>query len=226
MSSCRRGLAPSSIGRHLASLSTFFRFLVFEGKLTENVAKLLVAPAVWDRLPTVLGPAAVDRLLELARPRRRGWAVATGPRSRPSTRPAAEPRRSSGSGPPTSTSRRGLARCVGKGNKERWVPLGSRAIDGPVRLSREGSPRPDRPSSRDGHRPGRAVGSAALPDRPLADRQAACAAGRTCEPRSALTRSAQLRHPPAGRRGRPAGRPGDARATRRSPRPRSTPASS
>ena len=61
------GLAPSSICRHLASLSTFFRFLVFEGKLSDNVAKLLVAPAVWDRLPTVLGPAAVDRLLSAPR---------------------------------------------------------------------------------------------------------------------------------------------------------------
>src|SRR6516165_8284309 len=50
------GLAPRSICRHLASLSTFFRFLVFEGKLSDNVVKLLVAPAVWDRLPTVLGP--------------------------------------------------------------------------------------------------------------------------------------------------------------------------
>src|SRR3954451_10713517 len=30
------GLAPSSMGRHLASLSTFFRFLIFEGRLTEN----------------------------------------------------------------------------------------------------------------------------------------------------------------------------------------------
>src|SRR5262245_31710873 len=60
----RCGLAPSSIGRHLASLSTFFRFLIFDGRLEENVAKLLVAPKVWDRLPTVLGPAGVERLLE------------------------------------------------------------------------------------------------------------------------------------------------------------------
>ena len=58
------GLAPSSICRHLASLSTFFRFLVLEGRLTDNVAKLLIAPAVWDRLPTVLSPGAVERLLE------------------------------------------------------------------------------------------------------------------------------------------------------------------
>src|SRR5947209_6341203 len=42
------GLAPSSIGRHLASLSTFFRYLIFEGRLSENVARLLIAPAIWD----------------------------------------------------------------------------------------------------------------------------------------------------------------------------------
>src|SRR5687768_15102050 len=60
----RCGLAPSSVGRNLASLSSFFRFLIFDGRLTENVARLLVAPAVWERLPTVLGPAAVDQLLD------------------------------------------------------------------------------------------------------------------------------------------------------------------
>ena len=63
-----RAWPPSSVGRHLASLSTFFRFLIFDGRLAENVAKLLVAPAVWDRLPTVLGPAAVDRLLDAPSP--------------------------------------------------------------------------------------------------------------------------------------------------------------
>src|SRR4051794_1991839 len=64
----RSGLAASSIGRHLASLSTFFRFLIFEGKLTENVAKLLVSPTVWDRLPTVLSPRLVDELLRTPDP--------------------------------------------------------------------------------------------------------------------------------------------------------------
>src|SRR5271163_3738923 len=49
----RSGLAPSSVCRHLASLSTFFRFLVFEGRLPDNVAKLMIAPSGWDRLPTV-----------------------------------------------------------------------------------------------------------------------------------------------------------------------------
>jgi integrase/recombinase XerD len=123
----RAGLAPSSIGRHLASLSTFFRFLVFEGKLTDNVAKLLVAPAVWDRLPAVLSPSAVDRLLRApsaeTRLGRRDRAAletlyATGCRASEVV----------GLRPVDLDLEEGLARCVGKGNKERWVPLGSRAV--------------------------------------------------------------------------------------------------
>ncbi len=122
----RSGLAPSSIGRHLASLSTFFRFLIFDGKLTENVAKLLIAPAVWDRLPNVLGPAAVEKLLESpdtsTRLGRRDRAAletlyATGCRASEVV----------GLRPRDLDLRRGTARCVGKGDKERFVPLGTRA---------------------------------------------------------------------------------------------------
>ena len=121
------GLAPTSVCRHLASLSTFFRFLVFEGRLADNVAKLLIAPAVWDRLPTVLSPVAVDRLLAAPdgndRLGRRDRAVletlyATGCR-------ASEV---AGLRPGDLDLVTGLVRCVGKGNKERRVPLGSRAI--------------------------------------------------------------------------------------------------
>jgi integrase/recombinase XerD len=121
------GLAPTSVCRHLASLSTFFRFLVFEGRLADNVAKLVIAPAVWDRLPTVLSPVAVDRLLAAPdgndRLGRRDRAVletlyATGCR-------ASEV---AGLRPGDLDLVTGLVRCVGKGNKERRVPLGSRAI--------------------------------------------------------------------------------------------------
>jgi len=138
------GLAPSSVCRHLASLSTFFRFLVLEGRLTDNVAELLVAPAVWDRLPTVLSPGAVERLLAApntdTRLGRRDRAVletlyATGCR-------ASEV---AGLRPIDLDLKSGLARCIGKGNKERRVPLGSRAVaalevylrqDRPVLLAR------------------------------------------------------------------------------------------
>ncbi len=120
------GLAPASICRHLASLSTFFRFLVFEGRLTDNVAKLLVAPAVWDRLPTVLGPESVARLLE-APPA----TTSLGRRDRAAleTLYATGCRASEVAGmrPADIDLTAGIARCVGKGNKERRVPLGSRA---------------------------------------------------------------------------------------------------
>jgi integrase/recombinase XerD len=122
------GLAPRSVGRHLASLSTFFRYLVTEGALTENVAKLLVAPAVWDRLPTVLSPSSVDRLLGTPDP-----AAPLGRRDRA----ALETLYASGcrasevvSLRPSDldlTSTAARARCVGKGDKERVVPLGDRA---------------------------------------------------------------------------------------------------
>ncbi len=121
------GLAPSSVCRHLASLSTFFRFLVFEGRLADNVAKLLVAPAVWDRLPTVLSPSAVERLLEAPNA---GTRLGRRDRAVLETLYASGCRASEVAGlrPPDLDLKSGLARCIGKGNKERRVPLGSRAV--------------------------------------------------------------------------------------------------
>jgi integrase/recombinase XerD len=121
-----QGLAPSSIARHLASLSTFFRFQIFDGRLEENVAKLLSAPALWERLPTVLGPDAVDRLLSAP-----SAETPKGLRDRAllETLYATGCRASEVVG----LCLRDLdlegcaARCVGKGDKQRMVPLGSRA---------------------------------------------------------------------------------------------------
>jgi integrase/recombinase XerD len=133
------GLAPSSIGRHLASLSTFFRFLVLEGRASENVAKLMVAPAVWDRLPTVLSPAAVDRLLgspsadtRLGRRDRAALETlyATGCRASEVV----------GLRPIDVDLVSGSVRCVGKGNKQRQVPLGSRAIEALAEYLKSGRP--------------------------------------------------------------------------------------
>src|SRR6185437_2554585 len=105
----------------------FFRYLTVEGRVAENVAKLLEAPAVWDRLPTVLGPAAVERLLAVP-----SDATPIGLRDRAAleTLYATGCRASEvvGLEPGDIDLRAGLARCVGKGNKERVVPLGSRAV--------------------------------------------------------------------------------------------------
>jgi integrase/recombinase XerD len=122
----RLGLAPGSIGRHLASLSTFFRFLIFDGQLTDNVAKLLTAPTIWDRLPTVLGPASVEKLLNAPKP---DTIIGRRDRAALETLYATGCRASEvvGLRPADLDLGVGLVRCVGKGDKERRVPLGSRA---------------------------------------------------------------------------------------------------
>ncbi len=120
------GLAPSSIGRHLASLSTFFRFLILEGQAGENLARVIEAPALWDRLPTVLGPAAVVRLLESPDPTHRDGHL---------DRALLETLYATGCRASEVASltlgdldvARGTLRCIGKGDKQRIVPLGSRA---------------------------------------------------------------------------------------------------
>ena len=113
-------------GRNLAALSTFYRYLIYDGKLDENMAKLLVAPAIWERLPVVLSPSSVDRLmaapnLETTVGRRDRAALetlyATGCRASEVV----------GLRLDDLDLTRGSARCVGKGNKERLVPLGGKA---------------------------------------------------------------------------------------------------
>ena len=88
---------------------------------------MLVAPTVWDRLPLVLGPAAVDRLLESPDSKTR---LGRRDRAALETLYATGCRASEvvGLRPVDLDLTTGMARCVGKGNKERRVPLGSRAI--------------------------------------------------------------------------------------------------
>jgi integrase/recombinase XerD len=137
------GLASRSIARHLASLSTFFRYLVLEGKLAENVARLVAEPATWDRLPGVLGPERVARLLE--------GPQGDGPRALRDravleTLYATGCRASEVAGLTIRDLdlRAGTLRCVGKGDKERVVPVGSRSRAALGAWLERGRPRVDR----------------------------------------------------------------------------------
>lgn len=120
------GLCPSSIARHLASLSTYCRYLILEGKLKDNLAKLVASPILWDRLPKALAQASVDRLLEappadtlLGRRDRAALETLYATGCRASEVTALELADLDLAG--------GSARCIGKGNKERVVLLGARA---------------------------------------------------------------------------------------------------
>ncbi len=121
-------LAPKSVTRHIASLKVFFRYLQLEGALTDNQAELLGTPKLWQRVPQVLSEKQVERLL--AAPRRadpfclRDRAIlellyATGCRVSElctlRTRDMHLKER--------------YCICHGKGDKQRIVPLGSRAVE-------------------------------------------------------------------------------------------------
>lgn len=57
------GLQATTIARHLVTIKTFFRYLVLEAVIPESTAELVESPTLWQKLPHVLSPQAVDRLL-------------------------------------------------------------------------------------------------------------------------------------------------------------------
>jgi integrase/recombinase XerD len=63
-----RELSGATIVRHLASIRVFYRWLTAEGVLEENPAELLERPTRWKRLPGVLSPNQVKRLLAAPEP--------------------------------------------------------------------------------------------------------------------------------------------------------------
>jgi integrase/recombinase XerD len=122
-----RKLAPASIARHLASLRIFFRYLQLEGVIQENLAELLGSQKLWERVPHVLTPGMVERLLDAPRPGEPLWRrdrallellYATGCRASEISHMQLQDAHLD----------EGYCLCKGKGNKERLVPLGKRAI--------------------------------------------------------------------------------------------------
>ncbi len=60
----RRKLSRSSIARHLSALRTFFRYLMREGDVDANPARIVATPKREKYLPSVMQPADVALLLE------------------------------------------------------------------------------------------------------------------------------------------------------------------
>lgn len=134
----RLGRATSTISRNLAAIKSFYQFLVREDRLAENPTEHLESPKVEKRLPHVMTLAEVELLLGQPAPdgaaNLRDKAMlevlyATGIRVSELV----------------SLDRNdinleaGFLRCLGKGSKERIVPLGSvaiRAVDQYIQTAR------------------------------------------------------------------------------------------
>ena len=133
------GLAPRSVARLVACLRGFYKFVVVENKLTKNPAEDLRSPRGWASLPKFLSLEEVDRLLaqpDVATPKGlRDKALiellyATGLRVSELVSLRAGDLHLD----------EGYLTCVGKGDKQRMVPMGHDAALWVQRYIREGRP--------------------------------------------------------------------------------------
>jgi integrase/recombinase XerD len=122
------GLGPPSTARHLVALKMFYRFLRLEERATQSAVELLESPTLWERIPQVLSPAAVDRLLAAPQPQERfhlrdrallETLYATGSRASEVVNLRLEDLHLEGA----------FCKCTGKGSKQRIVPLGRPAVN-------------------------------------------------------------------------------------------------
>ena len=131
------GLAPRSVARLVACVRGFYKFTAVEQKLAHNPADDLRSPRAWPALPKFLSLEEVDRLLEqpdISTPRGlRDKALievlyATGLRVSELIALRAG----------DLNLEEGYLTCIGKGDKQRMVPLGQQAIGWVRRYIRDG----------------------------------------------------------------------------------------
>jgi integrase/recombinase XerD len=133
------GLSPATIGRRVAAIRSFFRHQTLLGLCTDNPAAELELPRRRRTLPRTLSPAEAERLVEAA--------SGTSPRA---LRDRALVELLYGAGLRVSEAvglEKGsvdlegrLVRCIGKGSKERVVPVGRQAVTALRRYLSRGRP--------------------------------------------------------------------------------------
>jgi integrase/recombinase XerD len=123
----QKGLAVSTLTRNLASIRSFYQFLLQEQIIQENPAGELESPKAEKKLPTVLSFKDIELLLDQPQPKKsigmRDKAMlellyATGIRVSELVSLNLD----------NVNLKMAFLKCEGKGNKERIVPLGSVAI--------------------------------------------------------------------------------------------------
>ena len=121
-----KGLSPNSVSRNLVAIKVFHRFLARERYVKENVADVLDSPKLWKHLPDVLSVSEIEQILKV--PNLKNWMgirdrailellYATGMRVSELATLAMD----------NVNIDVGFLKCIGKGEKERIVPVGKQA---------------------------------------------------------------------------------------------------
>jgi integrase/recombinase XerD len=136
----KSGKAPATSARRLAAVRGFARFAASLGALAEDPTLGLPTGRKWERLPKALSRRAVDQLLDSLHGTRatdqRDRALleclyATGARVQEACDWSLDDLRRE----------ERVIRCVGKGRKERWVPVGEGALEALEIWLEQGRPR-------------------------------------------------------------------------------------
>jgi len=124
----RSGAAPSTTMRKLSAIKSFYRYWMREGKLTADPTANLDSPRLGRKLPATLTVEEIDRLLAQPDPKtKRGLRdramlellYATGMRISEMLNLEIG----------AVNLKMGFVRCLGKGSKERIIPVGKQAIE-------------------------------------------------------------------------------------------------
>jgi integrase/recombinase XerD len=135
----RKNLDSRSVARHLVTIRHFFRFSLTEGFIQDDPASTIESPKFRHSLPEFLSVEEVDRLL---RQPDLNDIVGLRDRAMIELMYSTGLRVSELCGLRVSDLQMdpGCLRCIGKGNKERLVPVGRQALDAVQKYLREARP--------------------------------------------------------------------------------------
>src|SRR3990167_3161617 len=131
----RNSHAPSTVSRKLAAVRGLFKFLEVHRTIDDNPTTFIEAPRLWRRLPQILSLEEVERLLGSVSAKGlwlRDMAIleflyGTGLRVSELVSLDID----------SCNIEAGFIRCVGKGNKERIIPLGRKATAALLRYMKD-----------------------------------------------------------------------------------------
>jgi len=137
-----RGYTETSVARKVAALRSFFAFLTAEGAITANPTDGLASPRVGKTLPKAISPNEVDELLE--QPARRSTPEAKRDRAMLELLYATGMRVTELVSLDVSNlnldPRAPYVRCLGKGAKERSIPIHDHALEALTNYLEDGRP--------------------------------------------------------------------------------------